>query len=205
MSSWKYSLGVVFLSLPSLCFPPGEPETPVTRDNPYEDVKLSPMCLPIARSHNPKVKKVEWSLPLPWESQGGRRKRCSMISCDHQKPSDNSTVHVFQLPPKPQTLQGYAGKVERKKFQTLTASKSPALADNPKLAAPRRASTQKTQRTPQVNSKWILSLVFTLTEVHVDQQSGVYSVDWWIICYVGKKRKGRLLVEQEGEDAERNR
>ncbi|XP_070824524.1 DENN domain-containing protein 2C isoform X2 [Chaetodon trifascialis] len=88
-----------------------EPETTVTRDNPYEDVKLSPMCLPIARSHNPK------------------------------------------LPNKPQTLQGYAGKVERKKLQTLAASKPPALADTPKAAAPRRASTQKTQRTPQYINK----------------------------------------------------
>lgn len=39
------------LSFPSLCLPPGE----VTRDNPYEDVKLSPMCLPIARPQVPKV------------------------------------------------------------------------------------------------------------------------------------------------------
>lgn len=34
-----------------LCLPSGE----VTRDNPYEDVKLAPMCLPIARSQVPKV------------------------------------------------------------------------------------------------------------------------------------------------------
>ncbi|XP_035798828.2 DENN domain-containing protein 2C isoform X2 [Amphiprion ocellaris] len=27
----------------------------LTRDNPYEDIKLSPMCLPIARPHNPKL------------------------------------------------------------------------------------------------------------------------------------------------------
>ncbi|GLD60608.1 DENN domain-containing protein 2C, partial [Lates japonicus] len=27
----------------------------VTRDNPYEDVKLSPVCLPIARSQVPKL------------------------------------------------------------------------------------------------------------------------------------------------------
>ncbi|XP_078110543.1 DENN domain-containing protein 2C isoform X1 [Sander vitreus] len=81
----------------------------VTRDDPYEDVKLSPMCLPIARPHGPK------------------------------------------LPPKPQTLQGYAGKVERNRFQTLTASKS--LADTPKLATPQRASTQKIQRTPQYVNK----------------------------------------------------
>ncbi|XP_051282449.1 DENN domain-containing protein 2C [Dicentrarchus labrax] len=83
----------------------------VTRDNPYEDVKLSPMCLPIARPHAPK------------------------------------------LPSKPQTLQGYASKVERKRFQTLTATKSSTLADAPKPATPRRTSTQKIQRMPQYVNK----------------------------------------------------
>uniref|UniRef100_A0A4W6C9K1 DENN/MADD domain containing 2C n=1 Tax=Lates calcarifer TaxID=8187 RepID=A0A4W6C9K1_LATCA len=82
----------------------------VTRDNPYEDVKLSPVCLPIARSQVPK------------------------------------------LPPKPQTLQGYAGKVEKKGFQ-VTASKSSTLAETPKPATPRHTSTQKTQRTPQYVNK----------------------------------------------------
>ncbi|XP_022613237.1 DENN domain-containing protein 2C isoform X1 [Seriola dumerili] len=80
----------------------------VTRDNPYEDVRLSPMCLPIARPQVPK------------------------------------------LPPKPQTLQGYAGKVEKKGFQ---ASKSTTLAETPKPATPRRTSTQKTQRMPQYVNK----------------------------------------------------
>ncbi|XP_044206777.1 DENN domain-containing protein 2C isoform X2 [Thunnus albacares] len=83
----------------------------VTRDNPYEDVKLSPMCLPIARPHVPK------------------------------------------LPPKPQTLQGYAGKPEKKGVQALTASKSLTPADTPKPATPRRTSTQKTLRTPQYVNK----------------------------------------------------
>ncbi|XP_040914039.1 DENN domain-containing protein 2C [Toxotes jaculatrix] len=83
----------------------------VTRDNPYEDVKLSPMCLPIARPQVPK------------------------------------------LPPKPQTLQGYAGRVERKGFPSATASKSTTLAETPKPATPRRTSTQKTQRTPQYVNK----------------------------------------------------
>lgn len=45
------ALDVMVLSFPSLCLPSGE----LTRDNPYEDVKLSPMCLPIARPHAPKV------------------------------------------------------------------------------------------------------------------------------------------------------
>nr|XP_046253859.1 DENN domain-containing protein 2C isoform X2 [Scatophagus argus] len=83
----------------------------VTRDEPYEDVKLSPMCLPIARPHTPKQ------------------------------------------PPKPQNLQGYTGKVERKRFQTLTASKTSTHADTSKPATPRRASTQKIQRMPQYVSK----------------------------------------------------
>ncbi|XP_042347835.1 DENN domain-containing protein 2C isoform X2 [Plectropomus leopardus] len=80
----------------------------VTRDNPYEDVKLSPTCLPIARP---------------------------------------------KLPPKPQTLHSYAGKVERKKFQGSATSKSTTLADTPKPATPRRTSTQKIQRTPQYVNK----------------------------------------------------
>ncbi|XP_029290819.1 DENN domain-containing protein 2C isoform X2 [Cottoperca gobio] len=83
----------------------------VTRDDPYKDVKLAPMCLPIARPHGPK------------------------------------------LPPKPQTLQGYTGKVERKRFQTTTACKSSTLADTPKPATPRRSSTQKIHRTPQYVNK----------------------------------------------------
>ncbi|XP_033484013.2 DENN domain-containing protein 2C isoform X1 [Epinephelus lanceolatus] len=80
----------------------------VTRDNPYEDVKLSPMCLPIARP---------------------------------------------KLPPKPQTLQGNAGKVEMKKFPASTASKSSTFANTPKPATPQRSSTQKTQRMPQYVNK----------------------------------------------------
>lgn len=42
------------LSFPSLCLPPGEGPS----DSPYEDVKLSPMCLPIARPQIPKVREV---------------------------------------------------------------------------------------------------------------------------------------------------
>ncbi|XP_069383198.1 DENN domain-containing protein 2C isoform X2 [Paralichthys olivaceus] len=80
----------------------------VTRDNPYEDIKISPTCLPIARPQVPK------------------------------------------LPPKPQTLQGYASKGERRGYQV---SKSSTLAETPKPAAPRRASTQKTQRTPHYVNK----------------------------------------------------
>ncbi|XP_026223789.1 DENN domain-containing protein 2C isoform X3 [Anabas testudineus] len=72
------------------------------RDSPYEDVKLSTMCLPILRPQVPK------------------------------------------LPPKPQTLQGYAGKVERKGLQALAASRSSTLADSSKPATPRRTSIQKT-------------------------------------------------------------
>ncbi|XP_056279899.1 DENN domain-containing protein 2C isoform X2 [Pseudoliparis swirei] len=83
----------------------------VTRDRSYEDVKLSPMCLPIRRPNGPK------------------------------------------LPPKPQTLQGYASRVERKRFQTVAPSISSTLAETPKPAAPRRSSTQKIQRMPQYVNK----------------------------------------------------
>ncbi|XP_070695504.1 DENN domain-containing protein 2C isoform X2 [Pempheris klunzingeri] len=83
----------------------------VTRDNPYEDVKLSPMCLPIAKPHAPK------------------------------------------LPPKPQTLQGHASRMDKKRIPAVTASKSSTIADTSKLVTPRRTSTQKTQRTPQYVNK----------------------------------------------------
>ncbi|XP_008280789.1 DENN domain-containing protein 2C isoform X2 [Stegastes partitus] len=83
----------------------------VTRDNPYEDIKLSPMCLPIAKPHHPK------------------------------------------LPPKPQTLHGYASRGEKKGFQPVTPSKSSTLADAPKPAPCRRPSAQKTNRTPQYVNK----------------------------------------------------
>ncbi|XP_067383693.1 DENN domain-containing protein 2C isoform X2 [Channa argus] len=83
----------------------------VARESPYEDVKLSPMCLPMSRPPAPK------------------------------------------LPPKPQTLQGYATRVERTGFQALTASKSSNITDTPKVATPQYTSTQKTQRTPQYVNK----------------------------------------------------
>ncbi|XP_029995493.1 DENN domain-containing protein 2C isoform X1 [Sphaeramia orbicularis] len=83
----------------------------MTRDNPYEDVKLSPVCLPIVRPHGPKP------------------------------------------PPKPHTLQGHAGRVERKGFQASTASKALTLLDNPKAAPARCATTQKTLRIPQYVNK----------------------------------------------------
>ncbi|XP_078144504.1 DENN domain-containing protein 2C isoform X2 [Centroberyx gerrardi] len=88
----------------------------VTRDNPYEDVKLSPACLPIAR-------------PRPWTI------------------SQRQSPHAPKLPPKPQTLRGYAGKVER------TSPGLSTLADTPKPATPRRPSTQKTQKLPQYVNK----------------------------------------------------
>ncbi|XP_026189379.1 DENN domain-containing protein 2C isoform X3 [Mastacembelus armatus] len=83
----------------------------LTRDNPYEDVKPSPMCLPIARPQVPK------------------------------------------LPPKPQTLQGYASNVEKKGSPALTGSKSSTLADISKPATPWHTSAQKTQKTPQYVNK----------------------------------------------------
>ncbi|XP_041860366.1 DENN domain-containing protein 2C isoform X2 [Melanotaenia boesemani] len=81
-----------------------------TTNDPYEDVRLSPMCLPTARPQVP------------------------------------------QLPPKPQTLHGYTGKVERKMFQSFTSSKSSTLADASKPAI-RHTSTQKIHRMPQYVSK----------------------------------------------------
>ncbi|KAM3617704.1 uncharacterized protein V6R79_010011 [Siganus canaliculatus] len=82
-----------------------------TRDDPYEDVKLSPMCLPIPRPHPPK------------------------------------------LPPKPHTLQDHNSKVDRKRSQTITSSRPTTITATPKPATPRRASSQKPQRTPQYVNK----------------------------------------------------
>ncbi|KAM9751121.1 DENN domain-containing protein 2C isoform 1-T1 [Menidia menidia] len=82
----------------------------VPRDDPYEDVKLSPKCLPI----RPQVPK---------------------------------------LPHKPQTLHGYAGKVEKKASQALTSSKSSTFANTSKPVTPRRSSTQKVHRAPEYVSK----------------------------------------------------
>ncbi|XP_056896771.1 DENN domain-containing protein 2C isoform X4 [Takifugu flavidus] len=83
----------------------------VTRDNPYDDVKLSPMCLPIGRSQ------------------------------------------AVKQPHKNQMLQGYANKVEKKRFQSLATPKPALSADGAKIAASRRIGTQKLQRTPQYINK----------------------------------------------------
>ncbi|XP_068615189.1 DENN domain-containing protein 2C-like [Brachionichthys hirsutus] len=83
----------------------------VTRDDPYEDAKLAPMCLPVLKSQTQKV------------------------------------------PREPQTSQGNSGRVERKKLQTIAASKPSHCADAPKLPAPRRAATKKAQRKPQYVNK----------------------------------------------------
>uniref|UniRef100_H3CZX5 DENN domain containing 2C n=1 Tax=Tetraodon nigroviridis TaxID=99883 RepID=H3CZX5_TETNG len=92
----------------------------VARDNPYEDVKLSPMCLPIGRSQALKVK----------------------------------VFYLHRLDPqRNQMLQGYANKVERKRFQTLATPKPALSADGAKIAAARRTCTQKIQRTPQYINK----------------------------------------------------
>lgn len=90
-----------------------------------------------------------------------------MLYCGMMLETTNSAPRVFQLPHKPQMLQGYANKVERKRLQTFTASNPSTNADTSKLVTPRRTSTPRIQRTPQVNSICIMSLVFTLTEVHI--------------------------------------
>lgn len=60
---------------------------------------------------------------------------------------------VPKFSPKRQTLHGYAGKVEKKVFQALSASKSSTFAEAPKTASSRHTSTQKAHRTPQYISK----------------------------------------------------
>lgn len=126
---------------------------------------------------------------------------CSVIPCNG--PSDNSAVHVFQLPHKPQTSQGYAGKTETKKSQTLAASKPSAHADKPTAA--RRTSTQKIQKTPQVKRCFHTDRVVFFKCSVVVLQSSMQSVDLWIMCWVGKKRKGRWLAKQERKGTDRDR
>ncbi|XP_017266881.1 DENN domain-containing protein 2C [Kryptolebias marmoratus] len=75
----------------------------ISRNDPYEDVKLSTTCLPPLRSRVPK------------------------------------TMH--------------GNKVEKKTFQALPGFKSSTFANTPKPVAPRRTSTQKTQKTPRFVSK----------------------------------------------------
>lgn len=142
----------VWRSYPFPSHPPGE----VTRDNPYDDVKISPMCLPITRSHTRKVKKeIPFLFPLHCLELSFILYCCCVITCN--KRNVNFSLCVFQLSHKPQMLHGYSSKVERKRFQSLMASKPLISADPPKLTTPRRTSTQKIQMTPQVNNKWIMS------------------------------------------------
>ncbi|XP_029912176.1 DENN domain-containing protein 2C isoform X2 [Myripristis murdjan] len=94
----------------------------VTRENPYEDVTLSPMCLPITRTRPRTV-------------------------ASRQNP------HAPKLPPKPQTLRGYASKVEQKESHKLMSPSPSAFADTPKQVTSRRTSTQKTQKLPQYVNK----------------------------------------------------
>lgn len=63
-------------------------------------------------------------------------------------------------------LQGYANKVEKKRFQSLAMPKLALSADGAKIAASRRICTQKLQRTPQVNSEWITSRVTLPTDAY---------------------------------------
>lgn len=132
--------------------------------------------------------------------EGRKRKYCRLISC--KKTSNDSTLPVFQLPPKPQTLQGYASKVDRKKLQTSTPSKSSTLAETPKPAAPRRPSTQKTQRTPQVNVishwiHWLTEMFFFILPYGRQTKWYVCSVEWWLTCHVAKDRRRRDLLSRK--------
>uniref|UniRef100_A0A3Q2FCG2 DENN/MADD domain containing 2C n=1 Tax=Cyprinodon variegatus TaxID=28743 RepID=A0A3Q2FCG2_CYPVA len=58
-----------------------------------------------------------------------------------------------KFPPKRQTVQGYAGKVEKKVSRAFSASKASTFAQAPKQATPRNASSQKVHRTPQYIAK----------------------------------------------------
>ncbi|XP_024149474.1 DENN domain-containing protein 2C [Oryzias melastigma] len=82
-----------------------------SREDPYEDVKPSPACLPPLR---PQARKMS---------------------------------------SKPQTLQGYVGKMEKKMLQAFLPSKSTTLAESSKPSTPRRSNTQRPPKTPQFVNK----------------------------------------------------
>lgn len=101
-----------------------------------------------------------------------------------------------QPPHKNQMLQGYASKVERKRFQSLATAKPALSADGAKIAAARRACTQKIQRTPQVNSKRIMSCVALPTDAEASQRRAPERrralLLCWIMRWAGNKRKGEV-------------
>lgn len=73
---------------------------------------------------------------------------------------------------KPQTLQGYVGKMEKKMLQAFLPSKSTTLAESSKPSTPRRSNTQRPPKTPQVSEERpagrLLLFVSSESEVVVD-------------------------------------
>ncbi|KAM6976935.1 DENN domain-containing protein 2C [Aplochiton taeniatus] len=95
-----------------------------TRGNPYEDVKLSPVICLPIRR------------PRPWTTAQRQGPRTPM------------------LPPKPQTVLGYGGKVERKTLQPTVSSSPPVLSPTSRTSAPpQRTASPKTHRLPQYINK----------------------------------------------------
>lgn len=91
-------------------------------------------------------------------------------------------VTFFQQPHKNQILQGYANKAE-KKLHSLTVPKPLLSAEGTKIAASRRLCTQKIQKTPQVNSKCIMSLVLLTTGlVHIPLTLRSREAAWYSLC-----------------------
>ncbi|XP_061623370.1 DENN domain-containing protein 2C isoform X1 [Phyllopteryx taeniolatus] len=81
----------------------------VTRDNPYEDVKLVPMCLPIARLHGTKLH----TKPQPIKGGSGKDVRKTMpplraTTADTAKPATPRRISDYKMQKTPQ----YVNKIE---------------------------------------------------------------------------------------------
>lgn len=94
-----------------------------------------------------------------------------------------------QQPHKNQMWQGYTNKVERKRFQSLATPKPALSVDGAKKAAARRACTHKIQRTPQVNSRRVMSRRPTLVPLALCASAAAWYSLCWIMRWAGKQKK----------------
>ncbi|XP_056450554.1 DENN domain-containing protein 2C [Gadus chalcogrammus] len=96
------------------------------RESPYEDVKLSPMCLPLGRAR-----------PRP----------STLSQRDNQRGPKASS--------KPHTLRDHPPRPNRKGSQQTLPPNVSALLDTPKPAGPRRSATQRVPRQPPTQAQYI--------------------------------------------------
>ncbi|XP_059909590.1 DENN domain-containing protein 2C isoform X4 [Gadus macrocephalus] len=96
------------------------------RESPYEDVKLSPMCLPLGRVR-----------PRP----------STLSQRDNQRGPKASS--------KPHTLRDHPARPNRKGSQQTLPPNVSALLETPKPAGPRRSATQRVPRQPPTQAQYI--------------------------------------------------